>query len=86
MRGTDARQQPRNDRMIEKSVDHLWTKLYGEQQEIGNIFDVPFGQCGKQGRWFQLLWPNCGGEWTVHFASFHLIQNKFAHGAIIVDA
>lgn len=72
--------------MIAQTVDPLRAKLDCEQQEVGNVFDVPFGQCRKYGGWLQLLRTNRCDERAVHFAPFHLIQNEFANRAVVMDA
>lgn len=72
--------------MVEQNVSHFWTELHGEQQEVGNVFDVPFGECREYCRRYELLWPDRSDEWAIHFAALHLVQDEFAHSAIEMDA
>lgn len=86
MRRTDARQQPRDDRMIEQLHHFEWTKLHCEQNEVGNVFNVPLRQCRKDSSRFELVRPNRCDERTIHFATFHLIEQKFTNSAVVADA
>lgn len=82
MRGADAGQQPRDDRMTDALPYINVSMLHGKQYELGNIIDVPFGQCGKCISRFQLLHRQLRDEGSLNGASLELVKHKFAHSRI----
>lgn len=56
--------------------------LNGKQQKIGDILDIPFGQCRKRIGWLQSRRRDCLHEWTGRLAAFHLVQNELTNGAV----
>jgi len=56
--------------------------LHGEQDELGDVVNIPLGQCGKCIRWLQLLHRQLGDKRTLNWASLELVQHEFADSRI----